>query len=363
MSLQSAQCAPLTVSAEGILKSGLEAQKKVTSLRVTIAKTVVETKFDENDLRKLVKNPKLLKTEIDIAKHLPPPSTRLVQLTYDKNQGKMVLFGLGSNSGYRVAADQSSVKILNTSSEDKKATQEVSVRKSMTLLDPEYTDWMARDWSDWTLSVAKGNIAPQLISYDENSGIAVLQLKGIRKELLQADQKIWVNTHQNYSVIRHEYSERGTGKILSEKALSYASYPNNIWFPNEVMERDFAYDQHGKQYVTHEDHAHADKVELNIALTEAELSFGDIPMGSRVQDNRFSRPIVYIQDSKQWSEKELFSLTDRPGTGPILLPTLVTSIKTTQQKVTRTNYVVFFIGFSLFTAAIFGTRKLRSRAS
>ena len=54
------------------------------------------------------------------------------------------------------------------------------------------------------------------------------------------------------------------------------------------------------------------EAKLNVPVSPEETSFGAIPVGAMVQDERLGKPLVYTQGKKQYTDAELFDASKNP---------------------------------------------------
>lgn len=172
---------------------------------------------------------------------------------------------------------------------DKERSCEVFIQPSRPPLLIWESLWMLRPWEAMLVEAAKSDF--QILERNPD-GMTVL-VRTIPDGKSKRQEKFWIDTQHGYTLSRWQNIKED--QVTVELTCTYTRHEGDIYYPSKVVETRFYYDSDGKQKVGDRFTSKVESVELNVPLTEQELSVGKIPVGAYVQDERKKPSRTYRQ--------------------------------------------------------------------
>jgi hypothetical protein len=307
----------LSTEPRSILAAAQNAENQIVSGRVALRRIEENQHQNEVQIRRLIRDPAARKIEMFIAKHKRRRVIETVSVTFDNRRHQVLLQkeGDGPLHQVRVLFDQKSwrtyTKQTPPSGKESPELRGDQSGKMVSTMKPRWPAYWPYDllqgrfWSGLAAAVEKGELHAQFLGQRGPRGqtLVLLMTRG------DLQQKIWVDTERAYSVPRIQYLTQ-TGHLKEEIFADYQRLPSGIWYPTKLVDSHFSWADDGSDYHFRSRIATTlvQDVSLNVPLDNKELEFGDIPQGALVQDDRFTPPLSYTQDNRQFTDKELFQL-------------------------------------------------------
>jgi hypothetical protein len=339
-------------NARSIVDSAQNYERSIISGRVVLDKVTQRGHLSERALAAIVEDPRQVEVERQIQKTLPPRVHERARLLFDNQRNKLLEQGNrdGQIRDFRLLFTQALSEDYSNAPIRGSTYEEVQVRRPIWPPYWPYNLWRGRLWAGRAIGVSRGELLPRLLGNDPQTGSVILLLVGGPGSEL--DQKLWVDVRRGYTIGRIQFLDKA-GHIQEECATSYQPYGKDLWYPSQIVDSYYSYDRQGRDYLARTEVTLAREVRLNLALTDRDFEFGDIPRGALVQDNRFRPPLVYRQGNRQFTERELFQMSkDR---------NLLSDPRWFENPPSPVAYLLAGLGALLLTGSILFARKARTR--
>ena len=327
---------------------GLQNEDKVSSGNIKFNVVEENSPLSPAQLHAILKDDQEYATNIDIQKNTPSIIHKKIKFIFDKKLGLFVNDGvsLEKNAEFRVALSSTRLQSY-TNAKSAQADQQkiVFVDRPIQFLGVKELPWSGQLWH--ALMTYNRLSASEFVT--SNIGNDMVQVNLPSTKPGQLNRKVTVNTKQGNSIVKVEFSDKGTGAIDSIQDIAYQEYSHGIWYPKIMTLTQFQNINHA-HIQTERTTMKAVEVALNPTLSQADLAFGDIPQGTFVQDNRFSPPLAYIQNTKQYTDEELFAMSKNPHR-------LVQSVVTPRRN--GVGIAVLVLGILLIIASVLILRNRR----
>jgi hypothetical protein len=303
---QNALCAPPPARArersdgagtQALLARARQYEDQIRSGRVEIARVTEYNPMTEQDLRELIKDPKELQMELEIAKTMPRRVVERETILFDNHRNQLLT--QSTREGGPVAASrglftpaffETYTRMREAPPVHEEERERVFFYKANWPPYSPYDRWRGRSWGGWITAIRKGQITPRRLDTDPRTGRILLLLVG--GPGAQLDQKVWVDTARGYTIPRSQAFDKKTGHLWEDERATYRRRGSRLWYLDRLVATYYVYDVHGRQRLSRRETSVVTNTQLNTTLPETAFAFL-APHGAFVQDNRVNPPLVY----------------------------------------------------------------------
>lgn len=157
--------------------------------------------------------------------------------------------------------------------------------------------------------VNNGIVQATLTGKTNSSGNLIISIKGDKADI---DQIISCDIQKGSLFSNIKLYDKKSGILTEDTYISYKIYKGGLIYLDSVIDKWYIKDATGKTILAHINTTQVIDAKLNVQLTPKDMAFGDYPEGATVQDNRFAKPIAYMQGKKQFTDEELFAALKNP---------------------------------------------------
>jgi len=162
------------------------------------------------------------------------------------------------------------------------------------------------------------------------------------------DTKVWIDS-ERFVPLKTEFYYNDQ-RCAGAGFYQYQQHSDGLWYPAKIEQVTYVVLDRPR-WIRRMTSEVINRVELNVNIDPQEFEY-NIPLGANVQDNRFQKPLVYRQGTKQFSDRELFALHKNPDLAGQYEPQ-------NRNRLGLTGYIFFGVGILLVTLAIFYSRRHR----
>jgi hypothetical protein len=276
-----------------ILARAERAEERIRSGEVTLSRTTEDHSMSEQELRELIKDPKQLEVELEIAKTMPRRVVERETIRFD-NQGRRLLAEWVRKGGQvPIGRALFTPAFFKTYSELRDAPPE---ERQLTFIEkpkwPPYSPndrWRGRVWSGRRRAIREGQITARRLGRDPQTGWIGLFLAG--GPGAEMDQKLWIDPARGYTMPRLQAFDIKTGRLEIDERAHYRRR-GGLWYPDRLIETYYVYNAQGVQRLSRRETSIVTQARLNLPLSAAAFAFA-VPRGAFVQDNRVNPPLIY----------------------------------------------------------------------
>lgn len=313
-------------------------------------------KVPEQETLRRSKNPHAVERQLQLEKSWPEFKTVQYTIRFDHQHDVLLV---------QSTSDQSPVseKIRFTAREVRSTTEfrnprltssvESTVRRAKWLPPWPHSLWLGRFWEQQLKLMRDGHyMPPRQLTEMPATGLTLLLFPGGSHE--HRYMKLWLDYKQGFTPVKLQFIEKGNNRLQQERLISWKMYDGRIWYPQEMVETIFRYDDHGQRKILLQTTSHVERASFNIPTSEKDLAFGDFPYGCHVQDNRFQPPLAYYQGDKQFTDEELLDTVAKGQRVP-------NYARITRTQSSRFPFIVFPLAFSLLIISVMIVRKMNRK--
>jgi hypothetical protein len=307
-----AQTSTTSLTPTETLQRAAAAEDWIQSGRLHVLKTINMPRPNAELLKELKASGKYSKLDLEIATTFPEHIKEDFRLTFDVKRKVILTEGTRDNEINRFKNRISNDHLRTFTHSDLKTNEykdEVHTQKPVWPPSWPYNLLIGSLWGGRLDGVKSGELKPTLANRTSN-GEQFIYIAGGPKA--QLDQKIWFNPTQNYAVSRLEFYEKKSKRLMEQVVITNRKQHDAV-YPQRIEDTFFSYRQNGKPYIARAESTTIENVDINVALSDGELAFGDIPKNAFVQDHRFSRMLIYVQGDKQFTDQDLFAALKDPS--------------------------------------------------
>jgi len=265
--------------------------------RICLCRTIHVHHFSEAELKRIIDNPEILRSQIEVNKSIPSHIVEECEIFFDHGK-KLLLIERKLNTNISICKVLYTPKFVRTYVKLRmKSPHKVQIitNKPTSLLYWPLELLVGTFFSsEWRAARKGGKI--EIITY--NPSTKELLIKGWRR--------YWINLKHGYMVTRLQTFDP-KGRLNLDSFVSYFR-SQDFWYPKKIYEIYYVYDKKGRRYISRFEVTEIKKARLNIEIPEKKFTI-KFPYGAFVQDNRFDPPLVFIQGRKQFTDEELFQIS------------------------------------------------------
>jgi hypothetical protein len=273
-------------------------EARIRSGRLSMLHVTENLPLSDQELRELIKDPKELAMEMEIARSMVRRSVAEEVILFD-NAGRNLMVRSESREGRlgtywglftdRVRKSYNSQPVPR-GMDPSEVGQAASIDKALWPPYQPYAFWRGRNWYGPDGQFVDRRLTVRWLGKDPVTGCALLLLDwGPRAEF---DQKLWLDPRQGFSITRDLALNRRTGRPEGKTEIRYRRYPGGIWYPDQIVSSYYAPVRAGQPRLTRRETNQVRSALLNPALSAQAFAF-PIPRGTNVQDDRVSPPLVW----------------------------------------------------------------------
>lgn len=348
-----AQAPKVAQSPGEALRKAATAEDWIQSGRLHILNTINTPRPDAERLKELKAGGKNSQLDLEIATTFPERINEDLTVNFDVKRKVILIEGTRDNETNRFKSRYSGDQFKTYTHSDlasREYKDEVHTQKPVWPPIWPYNLLTGSLWSGRLEAATSGGLKPTVISGTPTAGQTLYLAGGARAQL---DQKLWFNPEQNHALSRLDFYDKKSKRLLEQVIITNVPQKNGAVYPQRIEDTYFSYLKSGKRYIARSEIITLENAEINVALPDSDLAFGDIPKNAFVQDHRFSRPLVYVQGDKQFTEQELFAALKDPSilNAPSARPTSQSSVA---------RYPLVALGLALMAIAVAMWRRRKA---